>query len=441
MMITAVAPTEDPPSRERLVPRYATYPTTALFRSDVGSAARAAWTAALPPGVVLSARLHVPFCRRLCAFCCCRTQRARSAGQVTAYARALVTEIERVARRLPNGATLKAVALAGGSPTILPVAAIRALGHALGALGPLAPGAPFGVEIEPHGVPRRRLDALLGIGMTEAIIGWQDLAPEVQEAVGRELRLDRAAATIADVRAAGAARVAVDILYGLPRQTAASFAATCAAAAALAPDRITLTGYAHVPWMARRQRLIPEANLPAAPERAEHFSAGASVLAAAGYRAVGIDLFVRPGDPLVAAADLRRDLGFWLAAPVDAALGFGAASVSRLPQGYVQNVAETGAYVDRIAAGDDPASRGRALGLEDRVRGRAIEMLLCDRRVDVAELEATFGDFARSVLPACAAAARRFPEVVRLVPDGLDVAPAPPAILREIAGLFDAHAG
>lgn len=442
-MTILAAPTEDPTPRERLAPRYATYPTASRFRPDVGQPERDAWIAALPPGAALSVRVHVPFCRSLCAFCCCRTQRARSIGPVVAYAGALAAEIERTARLLPRGATLAAVSVAGGTPTILPATAIHALGRALRSLGPLAPGAPFSVEVEPHGVPRGRLDALLGAGMNEAVIGWQDLAHEVQEAVGRELRLDRAAATLARLRAAGVGRFAVEILYGLPRQTAASFAATCAAAAALAPDRIMLTGYAHVPWMAKRQRIIPDANLPGVAARAAQFAAGAAALDDAGYRAVGIDLFVRPGDPLAAAAaaaSLRRDLGFWLAGPVDAALGFGAASISRLPQGYVQNVAETGAYVARIAGRGDAAVRGLALGLEDRARGRAIEMLLCERRVDLARLEAAFGDFGRSLGPACETAARRFPEIARLRPEGLDIGAAPPATLREIAGLFDARA-
>ncbi|MBP7000397.1 radical SAM protein [Amaricoccus sp.] len=442
-MTTAVQ-TGEPPARERLAPRYATYPTAARFRADVGPADSDAWLAALPPGPALAARVHVPFCRQLCAFCCCRTQHARSAAPVLAYAGALVAEIGRAARLLPAGATLVAVALAGGSPTILPAPAIRALGRALDDLAPRAPDARFSVEIEPHGVARDRLDALLAIGVDAAVIGLQDLDPAVQDAIGRELRLDRVAATVRRLRAAGVRHLTIEVLYGLPRQTAASFAGTCAAAAALAPDRVVLTGYAHVPWMAKRQSLIPELSLPAEPGRAAQFAAGAAALAAAGFARLGIDLFVRAGDPLSAAAAagaLRRDLAGWLAAPVDAALGFGAASISRLPQGYVQNLAETGAYVARAAAGASATARGLALGLEDRVRGRAIEMLLAGRRIDLARLAAEFGDFARRVEPACDAAARRFPAIATLGPDLLEIGPVPPADLREIARLFDAHEG
>lgn len=434
---------DDALARERYLPRYATYPTAMRFHSGVGAAEADAWTAGLPPGAAIGVRAHVPFCRRLCAFCSCRTQRARSAEPVAAYADALVAEIARAGRLLPEGVAAAAIVLAGGSPTILPAERIRALGRALRAAAPLAPGAVFSVEVEPHGVAPDRLDALLEAGAGEAILGLQDDDPAVQDAIGREQRAERVAAAAARLRAAGLRRIGVEILYGLPRQTAASFAKTCAAAAALGPDRVTLSGYAHVPWMAKRQQLIPEASLPGVVARQEQFAAGAAALVAAGYRALAIDLFARPDDPLAAAAaagGLRRDLVGYVARPVEAVLGFGAASISRFRQGYVQNVAATGAYVARVGAGAGAGARGVALGLEDQVRGRAIEMLICERRVDLGRLCAEFGDFARLVEPACAAAPRRFPGVAALRADGLALDAASPAVVREVAQLFDAYA-
>lgn len=430
--------------RDRRLPRYATYPTASRFGPGIGAAELDAWTAALPPAPALALALHVPFCARLCAFCCCRTQRARSAAEVERYAAALGAEIARAGRLLPAGAAAVAMAWRGGTPTILAAPQIRALGARLRAAAPLATGAEFVVEVEPQGLPGDRLEALLAAGMTTAEIGLQDFAPGVQEALGireegapgRARGPEQVAAAAAALRAAGVARLTLELLYGLPRQGVESFAATCAVALALAPDRLLLAGYAHVPWMARRQRLVPPETLPGPQARREQAAAGRAAFLAAGFVEAAVGLYVRPDDPL--AGGSRRVLGMHLGRAPDAALGFGAGSISALPQGYVQNVAETGAYVARAAAG--AAARGLALGLEDRVRGRAIEMLLCERRVDLGRLAAEFGDFAALAAPACAEAARRYPGLAAASPAGLALAPATPGQARAVARLFDAYA-
>ena len=114
--------------------------------------------------------------------------------------------------------------------------------------------------------------------------------------------------------------------------------------------------------------------------------------------------------------------------------------MSRFPQGYVQNVAETGAYLARLAAGAGAAERGFVFGLEDRIRGRAIEMLFCALRVDLPGLRAEFGDFADVLTDPCAAAARAFPGRVSAGPAGLAVDPAAPFLAPQVAEFFDAFA-
>ncbi len=121
-------------------------------------------------------------------------------------------------------------------------------------------------------------------------------------------------------------------------------------------------------------------------------------------------------------------------------IGLGAASISRFPQGYVQNVAETGAYLDRIAAGGRAGACGAALSLEDRVRGRAIEMLLCDLALDLGRLEDEFGDFARVVGPDLDRAAARFASRVRRTPRGLVLSSDGPLLARRVARVLDVGA-
>ena len=428
---------------DRRLPRYAGYPTASHFTAGIGPEQADAWLAALPPGATLAATLHIPFCERLCPFCCCRTQRASDPAAVETYLAALGAEIARSAARLPAGARVVALGWSGGTPTLLSPAQIARLDGALRAALPGARDARLTVEIDADGLDPARIEALAAAGLAEAAIGLQDFDPDVQAAAGRTQDPARVAATVAALRRAGVGAISVELLYGLPLQTVASLAATLEAVLAFAPDRVALAGYAHVPWMAKRQRVIAETSLPDAAARRDQFAFAADRLAAAGYVPCGADLFARPGDGIARAAvagRLRRDLFGYTAAPVDAVLGFGAASVSRLPQGYLQNVAETGAYEARIAAGASAASRGAALSLEDRVRGRAIEMLLCDLRLDFARLAAEFGDFARLLDAACAAAAERFAGLVERDGAGLTLAAGRPFLPREVARLFDAYA-
>lgn len=424
--------------------RYACYPTLGRFRAEVGAARADAWIAALPAGARLSLRLHVPFCERLCWFCSSRTQRLRGPELVADYLAALAREAERLGARLPPGAQVVEIRWTGGTPTILAPAQMRALDRALRAALPVAPAARLAVEIEPQGLDPDRLDALMDVGLREAAIGLQDFDPVVQAAIGREITPGRFAATFDALRAAGVERIALELLFGLPGQSAPSIAATAAFAAGLGPDSAVLAPYAHVPWMAKRQRMIPLAALPDAALRRAQFAAGAAALRGARYLSCGAELFLRPGDPLAEAwteGRLRRDLGTYGAGEEPAAtIGLGPAAVSRFPQGYVQNVAETGAYLARLAAGAGAGERGFVFGLEDRIRGRAIEMLFCALRVDLPGLRAEFGDFAEVITDLCAAAARAFPGRVSAGPAGLAVDPAAPFLAPRVAEFFDAFA-
>ena len=67
----------------------------------------------------------------------------------------------------------------------------------------------------------------------------------------------------------------------------------------------------------------------------------------------------------------------------DALIGIGASAIGRLPQGFVQNAADLGAYGRAIAAGAFATGRGIALSADDRLRGAIIERLMCDFAVDL----------------------------------------------------------
>jgi oxygen-independent coproporphyrinogen-3 oxidase len=188
----------------------------------------------------------------------------------------------------------------------------------------------------------------------------------------------------------------------------------------LNPDRVALFGYAHVPWMAKRQRMIPESSLPGAHERFTQAEVAAEMFAAGGMDAIGIDHFAKPEDSLALAArngHLRRNFQGYTDDRCAALIGLGASSISRFPQGYVQNNAATTNYIKSIGSGDWSAAKGFTLGLADQVRARAIETLMCEFEINLDDLKATNGSFAAPVEADCKRLAHTYPDFVTLKMD------------------------
>ncbi|MDO5529548.1 MAG: radical SAM protein, partial [Paracoccus sp. (in: a-proteobacteria)] len=244
------------------VPRYTSYPPATRFSPEIGAAQMAGWLAEIAPGTQVSLYIHVPFCRRLCWFCACRTQGTSSDAPVRAYVETLLDEIAMLRAHLPDGVTLSRLHWGGGTPTLLAPDLIERLAGAVFDAFPMAPGAEFSVEIDPSEIDAARMAALARAGMSRASIGVQDFDPKIQSAIGRaqSLEITREAAEMA--RAAGVDSLNADILFGLPYQDDRSITATVEKLLTLRPDRVALYGYAHVPWMAKRQVMIPGAALP-----------------------------------------------------------------------------------------------------------------------------------------------------------------------------------
>jgi oxygen-independent coproporphyrinogen-3 oxidase len=159
-------------------------------------------------------------------------------------------------------------------------------------------------------------------------------------------------------------------------------------ATGLDPDRIALFGYAHVPWVKRRQRVINASSLPDAEARYDQAQAARAALTSQGYVAVGLDHYAKAFDPLTLAArdkSLHRNFQGYVASAADAIIGVGPSAISTLPSGYVQNLANVHAWSRALEDERVPIARGHALSAEDRRRAALIERLLCDFEVDLAE--------------------------------------------------------
>ena len=425
------------------VPRYTSYPTAPQFAPEFAQSTFSSWIEQIPPGSTISLYLHIPFCRRLCWFCACRTQGTSHDAPVLAYAEALHKELELFRTRLPEGVRLSRLHWGGGTPTMLPADAMRRLAAHVFDIAPLAEGGEFSVEIDPNEIDEPRLDALTEAGLTRASIGVQDFDPEIQRIIGRDQSFEITKSTVDALRARGISSLNADILYGLPRQTQHRMADSVQKLLSLNPDRIALYGYAHVPWMARRQQMIPSDTLPRPEERLDLFDTARRLLMWDGYDEVGIDHFARPHDGLSVAASagrLRRNFQGYTDDLSPVLVGLGASSISRFPQGYAQNAPATATWRKAIEAGEFSTARGHAFTRDDLWRGRAIEALMCDFRLSQSELIDHYGADPATLDRLLAKVSARYGQFVKLGADALEITPEGRPLTRMIVALFDEYA-
>ena len=245
-------------------PRYTSYPTAPHFTPAVGAGVYADWLRGLAADTPLSLYLHVPFCDRLCLYCGCNTTVVRLESSHRAYAALLLKEIDHVASLIGRRATVTHVHWGGGTPTSLPGDCLIAVMERLRERFAFSAQAEIAIEIDPTSLPADRREALGAIGVTRMSLGVQDLEPAVQRAIGREQSYEETEQCANAARALGVGSLNLDLIYGLPLQTAVGVTRTARRALDLKPDRIAVFGYAHVPWMKRRQALIPEFEPPRA---------------------------------------------------------------------------------------------------------------------------------------------------------------------------------
>ncbi len=424
------------------VPRYTSYPTAPHFSRDVGDAHFARWIRDIAPGALISLYVHVPFCRRLCWFCACRTQGTQSDRPVQAYLEVLKAELRLLAAELPEGVRLSRLHWGGGTPTLLTPAMMEELAGAIKEVVPFGEATEFSVEIDPNEIDEARLDALARSGMNRASIGVQDFDPKIQTTIGRLQGYDITRDAVEAIRARGVKSLNADILYGLPHQSKARITESVQKLLSLNPDRVALYGYAHVPWMAKRQQMIPSDALPTPQERLDLFETARRLFLWDNYDEIGIDHFATKEDGLSvakASGHLRRNFQGYTDDTAEVLIGVGASSISRFPQGYAQNAPATGAHTKAIREGRFSTTRGHVFSAEDRMRGRMIEQLMCEFRIDAAEIEHRFGIAKSRLAEMLQQTDRAFNGLLDVSERGLSIPPDARPLTRMIARHLDAY--
>ena len=374
---------------DRRVPRYTSYPTAPHFHGGVDEGRYRGWLRKLDRQAPVSLYFHIPFCHRLCWYCGCHTTIERRPEPLLAYVETLLAELDLVTEAIGARLPVNALHLGGGTPNMLPPAALARLLATVRRRFDLLPTAEIVTEIDPRTLTAEWVAAAADAGLNRASLGVQDVDPTVQRAINRLQPLAVTQKAVSLLRGAGLRSINLDLMYGLPHQTVDSVVATVDTVLSLAPDRIALFGYAHVPWMKPSQKILSGPALPGPVQRLEQQAAAGRRLVQAGYVRVGLDSFARPDDPLAQGA--RRNFQGYTTDAAATLLGFGASAIGRLPQGYVQGTVPIAPWQEAIADGRLPVTRGLELDAEDRFRGEIIERLMCDLAVDLDAVAARHG--------------------------------------------------
>lgn len=367
-------------------PRYTSYPTAPHFNDAVGGAQYGDWLGRLNPTQPISLYLHVPFCRKVCWYCGCNMKLASRYEPIAVYIDDLLAEIDLIAGALPGRMTISHLHWGGGTPTALTPDDMERTMDAVADRFDFADDAEIALESDPRTLSDEMIRRAGKLGFNRASFGVQEFDPAVQAAINRIQPPEMVERSVSGLRAVGVEAINFDLIYGLPRQTVDTIVDTVDKALDMRPNRIALFGYAHVPWMAKKQRMINEDELPGAAGRLAQATAAADRLLAKGYVPIGLDHFAAPDDTMATALKertLRRNFQGYTTDQADTMIGLGATSIGRTPFGYVQNVAETGAWARSVRAGELPIGKGYAFRDDDDLRGRLIEQLMCYGEVDL----------------------------------------------------------
>lgn len=375
-------------------PRYTSYPTAPVWKDDFGPDDLEKYYAiADERATPLSLYMHLPFCESLCLFCACNVSIQKDKSVAIPYLAALKREIEHVAKHVSRARPVIQFHWGGGTPTYLSPAQLADLFAFTRERFSFAPDAEIGLEVDPRVTSREHLETLRALGFNRLSMGIQDFEPTVQQTIHRVQPYELTRNLIIAARELGFGSLNIDLIYGLPYQTAETFRATIAQALTLEPDRVAMFSYAHVPWLKKQQGSFA-AHLPEGREKFAIFRAGLEGFLNAGYIYIGMDHFARPGDELAVAQKnrtLHRNFqGYTTKAGADL-YGMGVSAISSIGRAYAQNSREIPAYQTAVKDRGIATMRGYRLSNDDEVRRAVIGRLLCHTVIFKREIEREFG--------------------------------------------------
>jgi oxygen-independent coproporphyrinogen-3 oxidase len=375
-------------------PRYTSYPTAPVWNDSFGPADlekvhEEAERAKSP----VSLYMHIPFCESLCLFCACNVIIQKDKRVSPPYLDILKREVAHISRSVSSDRPVVQFHWGGGTPTYLTPPQIEELFGFTREHFTFAPDAEIGIEVDPRVTSREHLQTLRKLGFNRLSMGIQDFHPLVQKTINRVQPLELTAGLIQSARALGFESVNVDLIYGLPYQTAETFAHTVDQILELTPDRVALFSYAHVPWLKKQQNSF-EGHLPEGLQKFAIFRTGLLKFLESGYLYIGMDHFAKPGDELAVSQQnrtLHRNFqGYTTKAGADL-YGMGITAISGIQNAYAQNQRDIPSWEKAVGERGIATMRGYHLSDDDRLRRAVISRLLCHTIVLKQEISQEFG--------------------------------------------------
>src|SRR5437667_2173827 len=375
-------------------PRYTSYPTAPVWNDTFGPAdLERAHEEAERARTPVSLYMHIPFCESLCLFCACNVVIQKNKNVAPPYLDVLKREMKRIGRSVSRNRPVVQFHWGGGTPTYLTPEQIEDLFAFTKEHFHFDADSEIGIEVDPRVTSREHLETLRKLGFNRLSMGIQDFHADVQEAVRRIQPYEMTRDLLFAARELGFDSINVDLIYGLPYQTAETFAHTVDQIIGLAPDRIALFSYAHVLWLKKQQGSFA-AFLPEGTQKFEIFRTGLLQFVDAGYRYIGMDHFAKPGDELAVSQEkrtLHRNFqGYTTKAGADL-YGMGVTAISGFRNAYAQNHRDLPNWQNSIHDRGLATMRGYHLSADDHIRRAVISRLLCHTVIPKKEINAEFG--------------------------------------------------
>ncbi len=378
-------------------PRYTSYPTAPVFSQEFSAddfEREIIETNAGAKTGDISLYFHFPFCEKLCYFCGCNMLVTRDRSAIEKYNEYLKREIERLAPLISKERRIEQMHFGGGTPSYLTPDEIMDIGNFIKSKFNFAADLEASVEIDPRNLTREHLEAFREIGFNRTSFGVQDFNLQVQEAINRVQSEEITRQTVTWARELGYKSVNLDLIYGLPYQTQASFAETVEKVVDISPERIAVFNYAHVPWLKKHQAVMPQEAMPSPDERLQILKMTIEKLTDAGYEYIGMDHFAKPSDELAVAQKnntlYRNFQGYSTKAGADV-YAFGLSAISQFRDVYAQNLKNLKDYYDRVDEQIPATNVGYRMTFDDHVRKQTINQLMCHLEIDKRGIERKFG--------------------------------------------------
>ncbi len=365
------------------LPRYTSYPTVPYWEKETINNKN--WKQAVvdtfkKENGELCIYIHLPFCENLCTFCACNKRITTNHKVEEPYLASVLKEWEMYRSLLPAKPVIREIHLGGGTPTFFSPANLVKLIKGITKDAIISPEHEFSIEVHPNFSTEEHLKQLATVGFNRISLGVQDFDPSVQYVINRVQSFEKTKEVADWAHKHGYNSINVDLIYGLPKQTVESIAFTIKKIKELKPDRIAFYSYAFVPWKSKGQRRYTKDDLPKASEKWKMYQLGKTLLAAQGYKAIGMDHFALPNDKLfdaVSNGTMHRNFMGYTTTQSKLIIGLGASSISDAWTAFAQNEVSVEEYQEKIAKGLFPIVNGHLLTEEDLIIRKNILDLMC----------------------------------------------------------------